>query len=75
MLYAPCYECYRLTDLLTGLLLENLAALKRVKKKLFALQTFPSVFTDALPRDVVTPLAMTRVTVTSVGAADAKSAL
>ena len=39
------------------------------------LQTFPPVFADALPRDVVTPLAMTRVTVTRVGAADAKTAL
>ena len=37
--------------------------------------TFPSVFADALARDVVTTLTMTRVTVTRVGAADTKAAL
>ena len=50
----------------------------RVKKQpfeIYNLQTFPSVFTDALARDVVTSLAMTRVAVTRVGAADAKTAL
>ena len=37
--------------------------------------TFPSVFADALTRDVITPLAVSRVTFTRVRAADTKPSL